>query len=134
MRLLFAEDDRDLSAAVKTLLERNGYTVDAVYERIAMQEQQPTTLLGVAVVFQVDLQRAQQIGLVLAVIALDDVERRVQQTVDFAVLADGIDQRIQCSVNRTASSTRFGVFSRNLDVFDLHFPSRFPCLWLITAN
>jgi len=30
MRLLFAEDDRDLSAAVTTLLERNGYLVDAV--------------------------------------------------------------------------------------------------------
>ena len=32
MRLLFAEDDRDLSAAVKTLLERNGYQVDAVFD------------------------------------------------------------------------------------------------------
>ena len=32
MRLLFAEDDRDLSAAVKTLLERSGYVVDAVYD------------------------------------------------------------------------------------------------------
>ena len=32
MKLLFAEDDRDLSTAVKTLLERNGYTVDAVYD------------------------------------------------------------------------------------------------------
>jgi DNA-binding response OmpR family regulator len=32
VRLLFAEDDRDLSAAVKTLLERNGYLVDAVYD------------------------------------------------------------------------------------------------------
>ena len=32
MRLLFAEDDRDLSAAVKTLLERSGYLVDAVYD------------------------------------------------------------------------------------------------------
>lgn len=32
MRLLFAEDDRDLSAAVKTLLERSGFTVDAVYD------------------------------------------------------------------------------------------------------
>ncbi len=32
MRLLFAEDDRDLSAAVKTLLERSGYMVDAVYD------------------------------------------------------------------------------------------------------
>ncbi len=30
MRLLFAEDDRDLSAALRTLLERSGYTVDAV--------------------------------------------------------------------------------------------------------
>lgn len=30
MRLLFAEDDRDLSTAVKTLLERSGYMVDAV--------------------------------------------------------------------------------------------------------
>ena len=30
MRLLFAEDDRDLSAAVTALLERNGYLVDAV--------------------------------------------------------------------------------------------------------
>ena len=32
MRLLFAEDDRDLSAAVKTLLERSGYVVDAIYD------------------------------------------------------------------------------------------------------
>ncbi len=32
MRLLFAEDDRDLSAAVKTLLERSGVLVDAVYD------------------------------------------------------------------------------------------------------
>ena len=32
MRLLFAEDDRDLSAAVKALLERNGYQTDAVYD------------------------------------------------------------------------------------------------------
>ena len=30
MRLLFAEDDRDLSRAVKALLERAGYLVDAV--------------------------------------------------------------------------------------------------------
>ncbi|MBQ8081008.1 MAG: response regulator transcription factor [Clostridia bacterium] len=30
MRLLFAEDDGDLSNAVKALLERSGYTVDAV--------------------------------------------------------------------------------------------------------
>lgn len=32
MRLLFAEDDLDLSAAVKTLLERSGYVVDAVFD------------------------------------------------------------------------------------------------------
>ena len=32
MKLLFAEDDRDLSRAVKTLLERSGYLVDAVYD------------------------------------------------------------------------------------------------------
>ena len=32
MKLLFAEDDRDLSAAVKTLLERSGYLVDAVHD------------------------------------------------------------------------------------------------------
>ena len=32
MRILFAEDDRDLSTAVKTLLERSGYLVDAVYD------------------------------------------------------------------------------------------------------
>lgn len=31
MRLLFAEDDRELSKAVQTLLTRSGYTVDAVY-------------------------------------------------------------------------------------------------------
>lgn len=31
MRLLFAEDDRDLSRAVKVLLEHSGYSVDAVY-------------------------------------------------------------------------------------------------------
>ena len=31
MRLLFAEDDRDISKAVLTLLERSGYSVDAVY-------------------------------------------------------------------------------------------------------
>ena len=30
MKLLFAEDDPDLAAAVRTLLERNGYLVDAV--------------------------------------------------------------------------------------------------------
>lgn len=32
MKLLFAEDDRDLSTAVRTLLERNGYMVDTVYD------------------------------------------------------------------------------------------------------
>lgn len=32
MRILFAEDDRDLSRAVKTLLERSGYQVDAVFD------------------------------------------------------------------------------------------------------
>ena len=31
MKLLFAEDDRDISRAVVTLLERSNYTVDAVY-------------------------------------------------------------------------------------------------------
>ena len=108
--------------------------MDAVYERIAVQEQQPTALLGVAVVFQVDFQRAQQIRLVLVVITFDDVECGVQQTVDFAVLVNSIDQHIQGSVYRTASGSRLGVFNRNLDVFDLHFPNRFPCLWLITAN
>ena len=32
MKLLFAEDDLDLSAAVRTLLERSGYMVDAVHD------------------------------------------------------------------------------------------------------
>ena len=32
MRLLFAEDDRDLSTAVKALLERSGYVVDVVFD------------------------------------------------------------------------------------------------------
>ena len=32
MRILFAEDDRDLNNAVKTLLIRSGYQVDAVYD------------------------------------------------------------------------------------------------------
>ena len=32
MKILFAEDDRDLNTAVKTLLERSGYQVDAVYD------------------------------------------------------------------------------------------------------
>ena len=32
MRILFAEDDRDLNTAVKTLLMRSGYQVDAVYD------------------------------------------------------------------------------------------------------
>ena len=32
MKILFAEDDRDLSMAVKTLLERTGYLVDTVYD------------------------------------------------------------------------------------------------------
>ena len=32
MRLLLAEDDRDLNRAVKTLLERSGYQVDAVFD------------------------------------------------------------------------------------------------------
>ena len=31
MRILFAEDDRDLNQAVKTLLERSEYQVDTVY-------------------------------------------------------------------------------------------------------
>ncbi len=31
MKILFAEDDRDISKAVVTLLERSSYTVDAVY-------------------------------------------------------------------------------------------------------
>lgn len=31
MRILFAEDDRDISKAVKTLLTRSGYSVDTVY-------------------------------------------------------------------------------------------------------
>ncbi len=31
MRLLLAEDDRDVSKAVKTLLERSGYSVDTVF-------------------------------------------------------------------------------------------------------
>ena len=31
MRLLFAEDDRDISKALKTLLERSGYSVDVVF-------------------------------------------------------------------------------------------------------
>ncbi len=31
MRLLFAEDDRDIAKAVRTLLERSGYSVDVVY-------------------------------------------------------------------------------------------------------
>ena len=35
MKLLFAEDDQDLSAAVRTLLERSGYIVDAVYDGAA---------------------------------------------------------------------------------------------------
>ena len=34
MKILFAEDDRDISKAVVTLLERSSYTVDAVYNGI----------------------------------------------------------------------------------------------------
>ena len=32
MKLLFAEDDRDLCRAVKAMLERSGYSVDVVYD------------------------------------------------------------------------------------------------------
>ncbi|MBR4500285.1 MAG: response regulator transcription factor [Clostridia bacterium] len=32
MRILFAEDERDLNSAVKTLLTRSGYQVDAVFD------------------------------------------------------------------------------------------------------
>ena len=32
MRILLAEDDRDLNTAVRTLLTRSGYQVDAVYD------------------------------------------------------------------------------------------------------
>ena len=32
MRILFAEDDRDLARAVRTLLEHSGYSVDVVYD------------------------------------------------------------------------------------------------------
>ena len=31
MRILFAEDDRDIAKAVQTLLERSGYSVDVVF-------------------------------------------------------------------------------------------------------
>ena len=31
MRILFAEDDRDLSRAVKALLEHSGYSIDTVF-------------------------------------------------------------------------------------------------------
>lgn len=31
MRLLFAEDDRDIAKAVQTLLQRSGYSVDTVF-------------------------------------------------------------------------------------------------------
>ena len=72
---------------------------------------------------------AKQIGLVLAIVAFDDVECGMQQAVDFAVLADGADQHIQRSVNRTTSCIRLGIFICDLDVFDLHFPDRFPRLW-----
>ena len=32
MKLLFAEDDRDICRAVKAMLERSGYSVDVVYD------------------------------------------------------------------------------------------------------
>ena len=35
MRILFAEDDRDLSRAVKALLEHSGYSVDVVDNGLA---------------------------------------------------------------------------------------------------
>ena len=41
MKLLFAEDDRDLSAAVKTLLERSGYLVDELVYLSRMEEEHP---------------------------------------------------------------------------------------------
>ena len=44
MKILFAEDDRDLSTAVKTLLERTGYLVDTVHdgeEALAYAEAEP---------------------------------------------------------------------------------------------
>ncbi len=34
MKILFAEDDKDISKGVVTLLERNSYTVDAVYNGV----------------------------------------------------------------------------------------------------
>ena len=48
MRILFAEDDRDLNDAVKTLLTRSGYQVDAVYDgRDALSYAQAETYDGV---------------------------------------------------------------------------------------
>ena len=41
MRLLFAEDDQDLNAAVKTLLSRSGYQVDAVYDGMILDWMMP---------------------------------------------------------------------------------------------
>ena len=53
--------------------------MDAVHERIAVQEQQPATLLGVAIVFQVHLERVQEIGLVVDVMLNEALYRRMQQ-------------------------------------------------------
>ena len=38
MRLLLAEDEKSLSKAVKTILEKNNYSVDAVYDGVEALE------------------------------------------------------------------------------------------------
>ena len=52
--------------------------LDAVHERVPVEEQQAPAFLGVAVVVEVNLQCMQEIGLVFAVIVSEPLERGMQ--------------------------------------------------------
>jgi len=80
---------------------------DAVYKRVAMQEQQTPAFLGIAVVVEVNLQRMKEIRLVFAVVFGKPVECWMQQPFGVHVALDGSDQGVKLCHMRGLCGFRF---------------------------
>ena len=82
MRILFAEDDRDISKAVQTLLTRSGYSVDTVYNgRDAIDYIEQGGYDGVILDWMMPLAQMRSNGIttpVLMLTARDAIEDRVE--------------------------------------------------------
>lgn len=88
-------------------------TANAVYQRIAVQEQQATALLGVAIVVEVDFECMQEIRLVFTVVFGKAVDSGMQQTLKVGAALDFRNELVESVRYFVASVVRCGCLTIN---------------------